>query len=199
MEMLREVLELKSFSEQEREIIKTKLLKSCEECWSKYGYKRTNIRELCDMCGISTGALYMFFPSKEQLFFETAQFVGDRIGLLVYQTMPENPTKYDFAKTLKTMFKEFEKVEWYLRLEDELALIVRKLPQGYIEKSQRKDIADFSDIIEKYNLVPRFDVNLIITTFSILSMSITHRKIFGEAFDKSFDFMIDTMVEVMFD
>ena len=189
---------VKSFSEQEREIIRTKLLESCEECWCKYGYRRTNIRELCDMSGISTGAFYLFFSSKEHLFFETAQFVGDRIGLLVYQTIPENPTKYDFAKTLKALYKEFEKVEWYLRRREEFAFIVRKLPPDFIEKSQSKDATNLTDIIEKYGLTPKVEMNQIITTFSLLSLSILQKKIFGESFDKSFAFMIDVIVGAMF-
>ena len=88
---------MKSFSDQEREIIRRKLLECCEESWSKYDYKKTNIRELCEAAGISTGAFYMFFSSKVHLFFETAQHVGDRIGAIVYEEMPQNPTKYDFS------------------------------------------------------------------------------------------------------
>ena len=190
---------MKSFSEQEREIIRQKLLESCEECWSKYGYKKTNVRELCDMSGISTGAFYLFFPSKEQLFFETAQHVGDRIGAIVYQEMPVNPTKYDFAAALKKMYREFEKVEWYLRLQDEMALIVRKLPQDYMENVSNRDKTDLYDLIEKYHLVPRADMNTIIKTLTLLSLSILHKKLVGEGVDTAFAFLIDTAVENLFE
>jgi len=189
---------MKSFSEQEREIIKRKLLECCEESWSKYGYKKTNIRELCEAAGISTGAFYMFFPSKEHLFFETAQYVGDRIDAVAYKEMPEKPTKQDFARALKKMFKEFEKVEWYLRLEDELALIVRKLPPGYIGTTSTKDMADLAKLIAKFRLVPKIDMEKLIKVLSVLSMSILHKNLLGEGFEDAFAFLLDSAVENMF-
>jgi len=190
---------MKSFSDQERSIIKTKLYQFCEECWSKYGYKKTNIRELCARAGISTGAFYLFFPSKEHLFYETAQYVGDRIGAILYSAIPENPTKYDFAADLKKMFAELEKVEWYLTLQNELEQIVRKLPQGYIESTLVRDRTDLSGIIKMYRLVPKKDLDTIIKTFSLLSLSILHRELLGEGFDKAFLFLLDITVENMFE
>ncbi|MCL2472070.1 MAG: TetR/AcrR family transcriptional regulator [Treponema sp.] len=190
---------MKSFSEQERGIIKTKLYRCCEESWSKYGYKKTNIRELCAMTGISTGAFYLFFPSKEHLFYETAQYVGDRIGAIFYNEIPKNPTKYDFAADMKKMFAELEKVEWYLTLQNELEQIVRKLPQGYIESTLIRDRTDLSELIKRYCLVPKTDLDTIIKTFSLLSLSILHRDLLGEGFDAAFSFLLDITVENMFE
>ena len=190
---------MKSFGEEERELIKRKLLESCEKCWSKYGYKKTTIRELCDMSGISTGAFYLFFQSKEVLFFQTVQSVGDRIGTLIYKKVPPNPTKVDFAKTLKIMFREFEKIEWYLRVEDEMALIIRKLPPGFMEETTKKDIPDLSDLIKRFGLVPKINFNEVITILQLLSFLVMQKKMIGEAFQKPFSFIIDTLVENMFD
>ncbi|MDR1955438.1 MAG: TetR/AcrR family transcriptional regulator, partial [Treponema sp.] len=61
----------KSFTDSEREIIRSKLIESCMESWSKYGYHKTNVSELCQIAGISTGAFYQFFASKELLFVES--------------------------------------------------------------------------------------------------------------------------------
>ena len=190
---------MKSFNAQERDIIKTKLLECCEECWSRYGYKKTNIRELCEMCGISTGAFYMFFPSKEHLFFETAQHVGDRIGAIVYRDMPENPTKYDFSAALKKMYGDLGNVVWYLTLESELSLIVRKLPAGYMESASKKDLADLSEMIEKYRLSPKIDLEIIINALSLLSLSILNKKLLGSRFDDAFALLLDTAIEGMFE
>ena len=190
---------MKAFSEQERELIRIKLLESCNECWSKYGYRRTNIRELCAMAGISTGAFYMFFSSKEHLFFEAAHFAKNKINRFVNQTLPENPTKYDFAKIIKTLYKERQKDERYLNRDDELNLIIRKLSPGITQEIIIKHAIDWSDIIEIYGLAPRVDVRQIVTSFSILGMSVLHQKIFDETFNDSFDYMIDTLVDAMFE
>ena len=190
---------MKAFSEQERELIRVKLLESCNECWSKYGYRRTNIRELCAMTGISTGAFYMFFSSKEHLFFEAAHFAKNKITRFVNQTLPANPTKYDFAKTIKALYKERQQDERYLNFDAELNLIVRKLSPGIAKEIIIKHTLDWADIIEIYGLVPKVDVRQIVTSFSILGMSVLHQKIFENTFNDSFDYMIDTLVEAMFE
>ena len=189
---------MKSFNAEEREIIRRKLLECCEECWSKYGYKKTNIRELCEAAGISTGAFYMFFTSKEHLFFETAQHVGDRIGAIVYEEMPQNPTKYDFSRALKKMFREFSKVEWYLRREDEFSVIVRKLPKDYMANASNKDMADLGEIIKKYKLIPKLEMGKIIHIMSLLAMSTLNKKMLGDGYDEAFGFLLDITVEKIF-
>ncbi len=60
----------KSFTEIEKDNIRKRLISECEINWSKYGYKKTNIDELCSKSGIAKGSFYTFFDSKEKLFFE---------------------------------------------------------------------------------------------------------------------------------
>jgi AcrR family transcriptional regulator len=93
----------KAFSEQEREIINEKLLAACEECWNLFGYQKTNIRDLCSKAGISSGAFYLFYESKELLFIETADRGIKRIAALIEQNMPsENPSSRILPKRLKS-------------------------------------------------------------------------------------------------
>jgi AcrR family transcriptional regulator len=49
------------------------LITACKECWNRYGYQKTGIRELAELAGISPAAFYHFFASKELFFVETAQ------------------------------------------------------------------------------------------------------------------------------
>lgn len=45
-----------------------KLLSASQECFSKYGYHNTNIREITKIAGLSTGVFYRYFENKDSLF-----------------------------------------------------------------------------------------------------------------------------------
>ena len=60
----------RSFTEREKENIKKGLQDACKRSWTQYGYKKTSVDELCREAGISKGAFYLFFESKEALFCE---------------------------------------------------------------------------------------------------------------------------------
>jgi len=58
-----------AFSENEKKLIKAKLNDVAQVCLGKYGVKRTTVEQLAQMAGISKGAFYIFYPTKEILFF----------------------------------------------------------------------------------------------------------------------------------
>ncbi len=57
-----------AFTDNEKNIIKTKLKACASSCMSKYGIKKTTVDELVKEVGISKGAFYKFYDSKELLF-----------------------------------------------------------------------------------------------------------------------------------
>ena len=50
------------------ELTHEKILESGRNLFLKFGYERTNLRELCNDAGITTGAFYRHFIDKEALF-----------------------------------------------------------------------------------------------------------------------------------
>ena len=69
----------RSFTEREKENIKRSLQEACKQSWTQYGYKKTSVDDLCKQAGISKGAFYLFFESKEALFCEVLCFVQEQI------------------------------------------------------------------------------------------------------------------------
>jgi len=63
----------KAFSEQEKIIITQRLLEQGYKQFSAYGLKKTNIEEIAKSAGISKGAFYGFFESKEELFMDVIE------------------------------------------------------------------------------------------------------------------------------
>ncbi len=76
---------MKAFDEREKTIIRERLLTRGKETFARYGLQKTTIRTLAKAAGISTGSFYLFFPSKEDLFFEILS-EQIRISRELYQT-----------------------------------------------------------------------------------------------------------------
>jgi AcrR family transcriptional regulator len=186
----------KAFSEQEREIINEKLIAACEECWNQYGYQKTNIRDLCSKAGISSGAFYLFYESKELLFIETAARGVKRIAALIDQNMPpDNYTKQDFAKAFKIMAKEIENTKWLLSIEDDYEIFRRKFPPETFK--QFTDIYTFQ--AEKYDFSPAASPQVAKIVLGILLTTRLNKKGVNKHYDKAYDFIIDTVIDRLFD
>lgn len=180
-------------------MIKQKLRVSCEECWGKFGYRKTSVGELCKMAGISTGAFYLFYDSKERLFIDTIDRIQQSYEGLIKQLMPEQPTKYDFANMIKQILHEFEKTPWVLHLQDDLEVILRKMPSDFLEITFQSDMGYFCSMIEKYGIHPNISAELLTSMFYILSLSITKIPVVGKNYSEALDLVVDSIIEKYFD
>jgi AcrR family transcriptional regulator len=81
----------RAFSKSERSAIRERLIASGQDLFARRGIRATTVEHLARDAGISKGAFYFFFPSKEALFFAIVEQVEDEIqGRLVAQVM-ESP------------------------------------------------------------------------------------------------------------
>ncbi len=55
---------------QKSEETRNRILEAAEECFTRYGYDSTGVAEICNTAGVSKGALYHHFPSKQAIFVE---------------------------------------------------------------------------------------------------------------------------------
>ncbi len=70
---------MRGFSEGERERIRSGLLETGRELFTRYGIKKTTIAELTDPVGIAPSTFYQFFDSKEDLYAEILEEVSHEI------------------------------------------------------------------------------------------------------------------------
>lgn len=69
----------RAFSEHEREVIEAALLEHGRRLFAAQGLRKTGVEELTAAVGISKGAFYLFFASKEELFFELLERFEARV------------------------------------------------------------------------------------------------------------------------
>src|SRR5512134_317561 len=60
----------KAFSDHEKETIRAQLREKGKTLFEKQGLRKTSVDELTEAVGISKGAFYLFYESKEELFLE---------------------------------------------------------------------------------------------------------------------------------
>jgi AcrR family transcriptional regulator len=145
----------KSFTEQERAVIRQNLIDACRECWNRYGYQKTNIRELAEMANISTGAFYQFYESKELIFADAAQSYGATFVQILDAYMAKHPGKQGLAEGIKALTAEMKTMRWIEALIDDWPVILRRLPQDFMRKDFLKDLTHYEKLVKKYNLVPK--------------------------------------------
>jgi len=123
----------KTFSEHERAYIKKRLIEEAEVCLGIYGVKKTTVDELVKRVNIPKGTFYLFYESKELLFFDVINKyhhqknaeISKRLDDMKEPLSPESLTELIF-QMYQSVFSSFI---YQLIKANELELIIRKLPQ----------------------------------------------------------------------
>ena len=100
----------KWFSESEKELIAKRLLEQGYRLFSAYGLKKTNIEEIAKAAGISKGAFYRFYRSKEELFMDVIEETEIRVRqeILALIDQPGPSPRARLLAVFKRAFKLFE-------------------------------------------------------------------------------------------
>ncbi len=190
----------KSFTEIEKSNIKEKLTVNCEESWSKFGYKKTNIDELCAKSGISKGAFYLFYNSKEELFFDVMITVQMRLTNIIEKSLSNNPTKYDLSDVLKLVYREYVKNSFIIETgTPDFIAFINKLPKEKLEELEAHGDNDLRNQIKKANIKYKIDENKGLSILSVLFSPIANKENMPYNHFEVFDFMLDTLVEEIFE
>ena len=65
----------RAFTDTERSAIRERLLAAGQDLFARRGIRATTVEQLARAAGISKGAFYLFYPSKEALFFAIVEEV----------------------------------------------------------------------------------------------------------------------------
>ena len=136
----------KGFSERERTIIRAKLREKGGELFGSYGVRKTNVEELARAVGISKGAFYLFYESKEELFFELLeQFEAEYQTAMLKQIVEGQapPRKRMKALLLAALTLRQDNALFAHLSQTEYEYLFRKLPEERLQAHLRGDI-DFA-------------------------------------------------------
>ena len=91
---------------QEKRRIKTKnsILRAAVECFAEYGFEATDVNKICKKVGLTKGAFYHHFTSKQDLFLELLDGWINKIGGHL------KPSDINPKNTLETLTNIAEKI-----------------------------------------------------------------------------------------
>lgn len=167
----------KAFSEHEKEVLRAQMLEKGKKLFERQGLKKTSVDELTEAVGISKGAFYLFYESKEELFMEILESLETdfRARIFDFASSPEEDARELLAKLLKKTLLTWEQ---YPLVKDfslsDYEYLARKLPPERLQAHVNRDdefINEFMKRIKREGVTvkaaPRLVSNLMKSLFFI--------------------------------
>lgn len=190
----------RSFTEREKENIKKGLQDACKRSWTQYGYKKTSVDELCREAGISKGAFYLFFESKEALFCEVLCSVQEQIRQVASRAMEEQKDRYGAAKALKLIYREYDKNNFlYNSNTTDFTIFMNRLTEDQIKKIEASNNVNQLLFLDQPYLKLKVDADMAASVIYSLIMNIKNKDIFPCSHTETFDFMVDHLIDSLYE
>jgi transcriptional regulator, tetR family len=189
----------KIFSDREKENIVKSLLKTCKQSWTQYGYKKTSVDELCRQVGISKGAFYIFFDSKEALFCEVLFHVQKEIYDAASQVMDQRQNRSGVAEAIKLVYREYAKNNFLYNSDStDFTILTNKLSEEQLQKISQSNEQNKSLFLEKPYLHLKIDADMAISVIYALIMSVKIKDTVPNHLEV-FDFMVDHLIDDIYE
>ncbi len=188
----------KAFSEHEKEAIRTQMREKGKKLFEKHGLKKTSVDEVTEAVGISKGAFYLFYGSKEELFLEILEQIEKEIqtAILEFTLIP----KVDARKNVSAMLKGFLST-WddYPLLKNfsksDFDYLARKVPVKRIQQHVQSDTEFTNNFIKKIKregIIVKVSPHVVSNLIKSLFFIGLHRQDLGEdAYEEAINVMID--------
>lgn len=175
----------KSYSQQEREYIQSRLKEEAAKCLARYGIRRTTVDEIVKRVKIPKGTFYLFYQSKELLLFEVILEQHDLIEQKLYQAVCGLDPDSLSADRLTSILLEFYKMSAEMPVlkllnSDEMELLARKLPQGVLAEHLGHDNGMLERVFAALPVKPGTDPKAFSTAFHSLYFASLHKDEIGE-------------------
>lgn len=176
-----------AFTEKEKDIIKSALKEAAKHYASTIGMKKTTVDQLAESAGISKGAFYKFYESKEHLFFAILQDYHDEFysaAIVIWNSYKNLSNSQRLAEVVLEICSLIEKHSLMDFLENELPYVLRKIPAEELEKHHADDYIQIKKFIDNSGLQLKEPFEILLATLDGITLSLMHRKEIGELYPR---------------
>ncbi len=196
----------RGFTNEQRHRIRAALLDAGRDQFARLGLKRTNVADLALAAGIAKGSCYLFFSSKEELFFDILEEVqtGQRAALEQRLDQPAARPREIFRSFLKRQLLAFDTHPFLtvLTRPEELEALLRHVPPEKLAAHRADDEAYFTRLIAGWQRDGVFvdqDPRVVFGMVTSLVFLVLHKHWVGEdVFDQVVELLIDSLCESLF-
>jgi AcrR family transcriptional regulator len=192
----------KGFSEREKTLIRAQLVAKGRELFATQGIKKANVEDLTRAANISKGAFYLFFNSKEELFFEIlGQFEDEyHANLIEAAARPGASPQQRVKDVLTQAFAIWRAHPLFTHFnQEEYEYLLRKLPEELAQANVDKDAIFVSQLLSQWRnqgVVIDCDPALFLGMMHALFFMSLHEHDFGPAvYPDLIGFFIDLIAQ----
>ena len=142
----------KAFSENEKGWISKRLLEQGYRLFSLYGLKKTNIEDIAKAAGISKGAFYRFYESKEALFMDVIEQTEIRLRkeLLAMVVQPGQTPRSRLLAIFKRAFDLFQEMPiLQVQSGNDYDLLFARIPPEKLQEHLSSDQVFMTELIQR--------------------------------------------------
>lgn len=194
----------KPLSEAERAHIRKRLIEEAESCLAQYGLKKTTVDEIVRRVNIPKGTFYLFYESKELLFFDAFIAFHDRIHAQLLETIEVMGDDVRPAQVSALIFDLYKSIEQSFMnrflMDGDVELLFRKLPQKAVEAHQIKDDLSVQRLVALVPGITEEHTRVFSAALRALFCTMKYRREIGEdVFDEALKILIHGVVIQMFE
>ena len=189
----------KAWSEREKELIKKTLLSEGKKLFEKYGLQKTTVDEIVNAAQISKGSFYIFYQSKEELYFDVLDSAEHELREKIFENVfkPGINRRDSFISFLSQMVEVLTTMPLYEQMNAaNYELLLRKLPEETLQKHMDRD----QENVAKYFIdwmdngwMRKVDLKALNGLLLALIQFVMHREEFGENFEATKDLWINAI------
>jgi AcrR family transcriptional regulator len=193
----------KSFSDHERAIIQERLMDEAESCLSQYGIRKTTVEELTRRANIPKGTFYLFYETKELLFYDVFNRFHDEMHDRYLSEMEKMEDDIDADKMTEFIFSMYKETKASFILNfltsGEMELLIRKLPPELAQAHAEKDNLSVEKLLYLVPGIKANKVRVLSAALRAIFMAMLHEQEIGtDVFDDALKILIRGVVNQMF-
>ncbi len=194
----------KSYSENERTYIKRRLMEEARLCLDRFGLRKTTVDELVKRVNIPKGTFYLFYESKELLFFDVLSEFQNEVQAKLFREISSQKDGINPSTLTRLLWELYKAVEKSFLLKfvtnGELELLIRKLPPRVAQEHAAVDDLHVEHLLSLVPNMKKDKLQVFSAALRGIFLSMLHKHEIGaEVFDDALKMMIHGVVLQMFE
>ncbi|SNS36394.1 transcriptional regulator, TetR family [Anaerovirgula multivorans] len=198
----------KHFSEEDKQVIKKKLLDESKKMFEKQGIKKTSVDQIVEKAGIAKGTFYNFYSSKESLVFDLLMNIELEIHREGMNHLNKLAIAHKFPKAMEIyilkLFRYLENEPLLFILNDSRQIqeiwmkISLKEQQRSIYQDQRK-IKDYINLANQMGYKLKSSTNVFEATLRSFFFIYINQNMIGVECYESLELIVKSTLQNLFD
>lgn len=185
-----------AFTTQEREIIQSRLKEAAKMYTKTIGMRKTTVEELATKAGISKGAFYHFYSTKEHLFFEILEDWHEDMLKVAINTIRQNahlsiPKRIE--RTLFCVIESLEQDNMLSFIENDMEILLRKIPREILNEHYKEDSILIKVVLEEVKAKPRVPIEIVSGLMHSVFYTMAHRQEFGIHYQEVLKVLVESI------